>query len=216
MVKNQLQRTLLVGVAGASGSGKSFFSNILKSRLKDYRTLILSQDDYYKDRSSMDIKKRSQLNFDHPEAIDFNLLVSQLSDLKLGKAVEQPLYDFHIHNRKNETRPCGPTDIVIVDGILVYVQDESRDLFDYKIFVDTPPDICLVRRLQRDVKERGRTMESVLQQYLETVRPMFEKFVAPTNRYADKVVAGIGDMLDDVTEVERTIRDHLRRIQAAF
>lgn len=209
MSDNGIQRTILVGVAGASGSGKSFFSNILKSQLGDLQTLILSQDDYYKARSSLSLAQRAKLNFDHPDAIDFDLLVQQLSKLKSGSAVEHPLYDFCTHDRKDETRTCGPADVVFVDGILVYVPKPCRDLFDYKIFVDTPADICLVRRLRRDVEERGRTMDSVLEQYMQTVRPMFEKFVAPTSDYADLVVAGMGDMLNEVGLVEKKIRSLL-------
>ena len=207
MVETLPQRTILIGVAGASGSGKSFFSNVLESRLNEFRTLILSQDDYYKARSSLSLAQRSKLNFDHPDAIDFDLLVQQLFELKSGKAVEHPLYDFCIHDRKKDTRTCGPVDVVIVDGILVYVLEACRSLFDYKVLVNTPPDICLVRRLRRDVEERGRNMESVLEQYLETVRPMFENFVAPTCQYADQIVAGVGDMLDDVAHVEAKIRE---------
>ncbi len=196
---------MLVGVAGASGSGKSFFSNVLKLQLKNYNTVILSQDDYYKDRSHIAVQQRSFMNYDHPDAIDFDLLVEQLSVLKNGRAVEHPLYDFRVHNRKKETKTSGPADIVIMDGILIYVPETCRALFDIKIFVDTPPDICLVRRLRRDVEERGRTMESVLEQYMDTVRPMFEKFVAPTAQFADIVVAGVGDMQADVRRVQNAI-----------
>lgn len=205
MPEKQLSRTILIGVAGASGSGKSFFSNVLKAHLKNYQTIILSQDDYYKDRSHIALQRRSFMNYDHPEAIDFKLIVEQLSALKNGHTIEHPLYDFRVHNRKKETKTSGPADIVIMDGILVYVPQECRALFDVKVFVDTPADICLVRRLRRDVEERGRTMESVLQQYMDTVRPMFEEFVAPTIQFADFVVAGIGDMLEDVTRVRNAI-----------
>jgi len=206
MAEKQFSRTMLIGVAGASGSGKSFFSNLLKSQLKNYHTIILSQDDYYKDRSHIPVPQRSLMNYDHPDAIDFDLLVEQLAALKNGHAIEHPLYDFRVHNRKKETKTSGPADIVIMDGILIYVPEECRALFDIKVFVDTPPDICLVRRLRRDVEERGRTMESVLQQYMDTVRPMFERFVAPTAHFTDFVVAGIGDMMQDVNRVQKTIR----------
>ncbi len=165
----------------------------------------MSQDDYYRDHSHISIMQRTRMNYDHPDAIDFDLLVEQLSTLKSGRAIQHPLYDFAVHNRKKETRSAGPVDVVIVDGILIYVPQKCRDLFDFKVFVDTPPDICLVRRLRRDVQERGRTMESVLQQYLNTVRPMFEKYVAPTSRFADFVVEGVGDMLDDVERVQEAI-----------
>lgn len=205
MTEKLHQRTILVGVAGASGSGKSFFSHLLQSKLNDCRTLILSQDDYYKDHSHIPIAQRTRMNYDHPDAIDFDLLVEQLAALKAGKAIQHPLYDFTVHNRKSETRSAGPADVVIMDGILIYVPQKCRDLFDFKVFVDTPPDICLVRRLRRDVEERGRTMESVLQQYLNTVRPMYKKYVAPTRGFADFIVRGVGDMQDDVARVRNAI-----------
>jgi len=208
MMNDKIQRTLLVGVAGASGSGKSFFANLLKAQLPG-RVLILSQDDYYTDRSSIPFSRRSLLNYDHPDAIDFTLFVQQLEALKAGKAIEQPLYDFRTHNRRPETRACGPADIIIVDGILIYVPPKCRDIFDIKIFIDTPADICLARRLRRDVDERGRTMDSVLQQYLETVRPMFLEHVAPTMQHADLIVAGMGDMLADVNKVQKEVMNLL-------
>ncbi len=192
--------TTLIGVAGASGSGKSFFASALQHRL-NCSSAILSQDDYYQDRSDITIKEREVINYDHPDSLDFDLLVEQLQTLKTGAAIDHPLYDFSVHNRKKETARLQPAEVIIVDGILLYAVKECRELFDIKVFVDTPLDLCFVRRLQRDVKERGRSVDSVIAQYLDTVRPMFLQFVQPTIRLADIVVQGVGDMADDIERV---------------
>ena len=190
----------LVGIAGASGSGKSFFARLLRQKLR-ISTLILSQDDYYKDRSDIPLRERETINYDHPNAVDFELLIEHLLELKKGRAIEQPLYDFSIHNRKENKEKVGPAQVIFVDGILLYAVKECRLLFDVRVYVDTPLDICFIRRMQRDIKERGRSVESVVQQYMQTVRPMFLKFVQPNRDVADIVVKGIGDMKEDVERV---------------
>jgi len=191
---------VIVGVAGASGSGKSFFSHKLQQRLI-HSSLLLSQDDYYKDRSDISLREREAINYDHPNALDFELLIDHLKILKMGGVIEHPLYDFAVHNRKKETKKAGPARAVIVDGILLYAVQECRKMFDIRVYVDTPLDICFIRRLQRDVKERGRSVESVVNQYMQTVRPMFVEFVQPTREFADMVVKGLGDMHADIERV---------------
>ncbi len=203
---NKLSRShpMLIGVAGASGSGKSFFAHALARQI-DGSSLILSQDDYYKDRSDIPLAARENMNYDHPDSLDFDVMVNDLKSLRRGDAIEHPLYDFSVHNRKRETAHVEPTPVVIVDGILLYAVEPCRALFDIKVFVDTPIDLCFVRRLQRDIKERGRSVDSVVSQYLGTVRPMFMQFVQPTMRFADIVVEGVGDMQADVNRVKQKI-----------
>ena len=181
---------LIIGIAGPSGSGKSFISEHLLASLPAMRCLLLSQDDYYHDRSDLPLEKRQFINYDHPDAIEFSLLAGHLRELRHGRAIRHPVYDFSVHNRKAETREAGPADVVIVDGILLFCVAEMLPLFDLKIYVDTPLDICFIRRLQRDVLERGRTMASVIQQYCTTVRPMFIEFVQASRSRADLVLSG--------------------------
>ncbi|MBN1465287.1 uridine kinase [candidate division KSB1 bacterium] len=190
----------LVGIAGASGSGKSYFARLLHGTVAG-SALILSLDDYYKDRSDIPLLERQAINYDHPDALDFELFINHLQALKSGCEIEQPLYDFSIHNRRGEKETVSPAQVIIVDGILLYAVQNCRRLFDVRVYVDTPLDICFIRRLQRDIRERGRSVESVIQQYMQTVRPMFIEFVQPTRNDADIVVQGIGDMKADVDRV---------------
>lgn len=185
---------LLIGIAGPSGSGKSFLADRLLQALPDQHGAILSQDHYYRERSDLPLAERQNINYDHPEALEFSLLHTHLQQLRHGQRIVHPLYDFSQHNRRPETAPLAPPDYIIVDGILLFAMPELLPLFDLKIYVDTPMDICFIRRLRRDVEERGRTVDSVVQQYLQTVRPMFLQFVAPSRESADLVVAGEGSM----------------------
>jgi len=190
----------LVGISGASGSGKSFFAERLASLLP-CSYLILSQDHYYQDQSELEMQERHKSNFDHPEAIDFHLMADDLLKLKNRQTIEQPLYDFATHTRKTKTQTVQPAEVVLIDGILIYSSAELLPLFDYKVFVDTPADICFIRRLQRDIQKRGRTMESVIEQYMSTVRPMFYQYVEPTKFLANCIVEGIGDMWNPARDV---------------
>ena len=195
------QNTVLVGVAGASGSGTSFFCDKLRATLQNPSVLIISQDYYYKDHSDIPLDERHALNYDHPDAIDFELLIEQLEALKRGEAIAHPVYDFTQHNRKpNTSVTAGPAQVVIVDGILIYAVQACRALFDFKVYINTPLDLCFVRRLCRDIQERGRTVESVVQQYLKTVRPMLLEHVIPTQELADLVVEGVGTMQQGINE----------------
>ena len=191
----------LIGIAGASGSGKSFFAKKLHESLSPKKIFVLSQDFYYKDNSDIPLEERPKINYDHPDAIDFDLLKDHLLQLKKGKAINHPIYNFRVHNREEETVSAGPADIVLLDGILIYAMPALLDLFDFKIYIDTPMDICFIRRLQRDTLERGRTTESVIEQYMDTVRPMFLKFVLPSMNQADMVIKGQGDVMEKVRQV---------------
>ena len=199
-------RTLLIGIAGASGSGKSCFAEKLRSQLGESRVIILSQDFYYKERSDVPFEARQRFNYDHPDAIDFELLVKQLFTLKSGSAIEHPMYDFAQHNRRPEIRSVGPAEVVLVDGILIYAVEACRQLFDYRLFIDTPLDLCFIRRLRRDLRERGRSVESVVEQYLTTVRPMYLEFVEPTRALADRVISGACDFAAEIEAVAGIVK----------
>lgn len=201
------KKTLVVGIAGASGSGKSFFADKLKKAMPGKRVLVLSQDYYYRERSDTALKDREQINYDHPGAIDFDLLIEHLNILKQQKTILHPVYDFAVHNRKKEWVPAGPADIVLLDGILIYAVQALHTILDYKIYIDTPLDICFIRRLQRDTTVRGRTVDSVISQYLKTVRPMFLEFVLPGKKIADVVIVGQGSMNASLQHVLHEIQE---------
>ncbi|MCL4877492.1 MAG: uridine kinase [Anaerolineae bacterium] len=176
-----------IGVAGGSASGKSTISRAILDQAGQERIAYLLHDSYYKDLVELG-HDRSQINYDHPDSLETSLLVEHILHLKAGKPVEVPIYDFVEDRRLAETRTVQPQPVILVEGILVLAEPELRKLFDIKIFVDTPPDIRFIRRLSRDVAERGRSMESVIDQYLKTVRPMHNAFVEPSKRYADIIV----------------------------
>lgn len=179
---------MLIGVAGGSGSGKTTVSEAILGRVGRDRIAYVQHDAYYRDRSHLPFSERVQINYDHPDSLESDLMVRHLKTLRAGQPVESPLYDFAHHVRRTETRRMEPRSIILVEGILIFTDRAMRDLFDIKIFVDTDGDLRFIRRLQRDIAERGRTMESVVQQYLETVRPMHLEFVEPSKRYADLII----------------------------
>jgi len=179
---------LLIGVAGGSGSGKTTVSRSILDRVGRDRIAYLQHDAYYRDRSALPLVERARINYDHPDSLETDLLVGHLKNLRAGSAVNVPQYDFAQHVRKTETRRVEPCAVILVEGILIFADRALRDLFDIKIFVDTDSDLRVLRRLQRDIAERGRTMDSVVQQYLETVRPMHLEFVEPSKRYADVII----------------------------
>lgn len=178
---------LLVGVAGGSGSGKTTLASQLLEIFSD-RAVLISQDSYYKDLSYLPIEERAKANFDHPDSLDFSLMRKQLLALYEDQAIDVPLYNFHTHSREKMCRHVEPQEIIIVEGILLFAVPEMRDLFDIKIFLDTDADVRLLRRVERDIKERGRDFQSVYDQYLATVKPMHEAFVEPSKRYADVII----------------------------
>ena len=179
---------LIIGIAGGSGSGKTTVAQSILQRVGPERIAYLQHDEYYKDLSGLPPIQRAAINFDHPNSLETSLLEKHIEQLKQGQPVEVPIYDFATHSRTNQTFTVNPRQVVLVEGILIFTEPVLRALFDVKIFVDTDPDLRFIRRLQRDISERGRKMESVVQQYLTTVRPMHLEFVEPSKRYADVII----------------------------
>ncbi len=184
----QTTSPLIIGIAGGSGSGKTTVAQAILKRVGNDRIAYLPHDAYYKDLSGLPPVQRSEINFDHPDSLETSLLVRHVQDLKLGKGIDLPVYDFSTDRRTQKTIRIDPLRVIVVEGILIFVEPELRKLFDLKIFVDTDPDIRFIRRLQRDINERGRSPESVIAQYLLTVRPMHLEFVEPSKRYADVII----------------------------
>ena len=179
---------LVIGIAGGSGSGKTTVAGEILNQVGPERIAYLPHDAYYKDLSGLPPPQRAEVNFDHPHSLDNDLLIAHVRLLKSGKPAKLPVYDFSTHSRTNRTILIAPRRVIVVEGILIFAEPELRKLFDLKIFVDTDPDIRFIRRLQRDISERGRNTESVVQQYLKTVRPMHLEFVEPSKRYADVII----------------------------
>ncbi|QWK09486.1 MAG: uridine kinase [Thermoflexus hugenholtzii] len=182
------KRPVVIGIAGGTGSGKTTVAEAIVRRIGPERIALIQQDSYYKDQSHLPMEERVRINYDHPDSIDTVLLIRHLQELIAGRPVEVPIYDFTTYTRTPHTRRVEPRPVILVEGILVFVEKALRDLFDIKIYVDADPDIRFIRRLQRDLAERGRTLESVIQQYLSTVRPMHLEFVEPSKRYADIII----------------------------
>ena len=182
-----MQNVIVIGIAGGTGSGKSTMIQKIKEEFHDNIT-ILSHDFYYKRHDQLTYEERTQLNYDHPDAIETDLMIEHVRQLRQWKTVERPVYDFTIHNRVDETVEVFPSKVVVVEGILIFENQELRDLCDIKVFIDTDADVRILRRILRDVSERGRTLDSVITQYLTTVKPMHEQFVEPSKKYADIIV----------------------------
>ena len=185
---NLEKKTILVGIAGASASGKSLLAETLIKKFPREHLIMISEDSYYKDQSHLTLEERVKTNYDHPDSIDHALLLEHLKMLEQGQAVEVPSYDYEKHNRSSETRHVQPARVVIYEGILLFVHPEIRETFDLRFYMDTPLDICFTRRLQRDTLCRGRSMESVITQYMNTVRPMFLRFIEPSRQHADLII----------------------------
>lgn len=179
---------LVIGIAGGTGSGKTTVANVILDRVGENRIAYLPHDAYYKDLSNLPPAQREAINFDHPNSLETELMIEHVEVLKSGQSVQLPIYDFTKHARTDEYIPVEPQPIILVEGILIFVEPTLRALFDVKLFVDTDPDIRFIRRLRRDITERGRTTESVMQQYETTVRPMHLEFVDPSKRYADVII----------------------------
>ena len=203
-------KTIIIGIAGGSGSGKTTLANRLKEQFAPNETLLISHDSYYKRHDDLSYEERSQLNYDHPDAFDTDLMVQQLTDLRNGIAVECPTYDYTVHNRSEATVHCEPAPVIIVEGFLLFVDPRLTDMFDFRIFVDTDADVRILRRILRDVNERGRTLDSVITQYLTTVKPMHEAFVEPSKRKANLIVPEGGKNAAALEMLVRYIENHLR------
>jgi uridine kinase len=187
------RRPVVIGVGGGSASGKTTVVNHIVDRLGGDQVTLLEHDRYYRDRSDLCLEERAALNYDHPDALETALLVWHLTELKAGRAVQVPVYDFTRHARTTETDTMPPREVIILEGILIFTDAALRELMDIKVFVDTDADTRFIRRLRRDVAERGRTMESVIAQYQATVKPMHLEFVEPSKRYADVIIPVGGD-----------------------
>ena len=199
---------LVIGIAGGTGSGKTTLMNNLISQFADVVT-ILSHDNYYKRHDELTYEQRCLLNYDEPDALETDLMARHLDQLRQGQPIDCPVYDFTLHNRSDKTIRIVPKKVIIVEGILIFENKELRDLMDIRIFVDTDADVRLCRRIRRDVTKRGRTLESVLNQYLQTVKPMHERYVEPSKKYADLVVPEGGQNLVALDMIEGRIRRHL-------
>jgi len=179
---------LVIGIAGGSGSGKTTVAQGILQRVGPDRIAFIQHDSYYKDLSGLPPTQRSEINFDHPHSLETELLIKHIASLRDGKSVEVPIYDFSTDSRTNQTFTIQPRNVIIVEGILIFTEAALRKMLDVKIFVDTDPDLRFIRRLERDIAERGRATESVIKQYLSTVRPMHLEFVEPSKRYADVII----------------------------
>lgn len=183
-----LNRPILIGITGGTGSGKSTVAQEIFCSLPEKNIVIIEQDSYYKEQSHLSFEDRIKTNYDHPFAFDNDLLIEHLKALMSGQSINKPIYDFEVHNRRKETETVFPKDIIILEGILLLDDERIRELLDIKIFVDTDSDVRIIRRIIRDIKERGRTLDSVIEQYLTTVRPAHMQFIEPSKKYADIII----------------------------
>ena len=200
--------TVIIGIAGGTGSGKSTFTNRLREAFHE-DVAVLYHDNYYRSQDEIPFEERKKVNYDHPDAFDTGLLVEHLRELKAGRSIRCPVYSYVDHNRTDETLEIFPTKVLIVEGILIFQDPELREMFDIKIFVETDADVRILRRCLRDVEERGRTLRSVVIQYLTTVKPMHEQYVEPSRKYADIVVLEGGHNLVAQEMIMQRIQSHL-------
>ena len=201
---------LVIGIAGGTGSGKTTLTNQIANLFKEHVT-VLTHDNYYKAHDDMDYDERSRLNYDHPNAFDTDLMIEHLAALKNGEKIECPVYDYTIHNRSKDTLTIVPNKVIIVEGILIFENKELCDLMDIRIFVDTDADVRIIRRIRRDVIERARSLESVMNQYLDTVKPMHEQFVEPSKKNANIIVPEGGHNEAAMRMIQNYISTYLNR-----
>ena len=201
------KRPVIIGVTGGSGSGKTSVSRAIFDSLNGHSLLMIQEDSYYKNQDDISFDERVKVNYDHPNAFDTDLLIVQLGDLLEWKAIDIPVYDYVQHTRSKKTVHVEPKEVIIVEGILVLNDPRLRDLMDIKIFVDTDDDIRIIRRIQRDLEERGRSLQSVIDQYLSTVKPMYHQFIEPTKRYADIIVPEGGENQVAIDILVTKVRD---------
>ncbi len=206
-----MEDILVVGIAGGTGSGKTTFTQALALQLgDDISVTTMTHDDYYRAHDELTYDERTLLNYDHPDAFETDLMVLHLAALKRGEAIDVPIYDFTVHNRSNKTRRVEPSRVVLVEGIMIFHTQELRDLMDIKVFVDADADVRILRRALRDMNERARSLDSVVSQYLTTVKPMHEQFVEPTKQYADIIVPGTSEGTVAVDMLASYIREFVR------
>lgn len=203
------QNTIIIGISGPSASGKSLLANTIVSELGSEQVVVISEDSYYRDRSELPFEQREKINYDHPDAFDHDLLYEHLLQLQEGKMVDVPTYDFANHCRGTETRRVGKHRIIVLEGILLFVTPHLREIMDTRIFMDTPLDICLLRRLVRDIEHRQRSLQSVIDQYEATVRPMYMQFIEPSKRYADVIVPRGGENRIAIELIKAKLRELL-------
>ena len=208
-----MAETLVIGIAGGTGSGKTTLMNNIVARFGGAVT-VLSHDNYYKRRDELTLEQRQKINYDEPAALDTSLMVYHLEQLRAGHSIDCPVYDFTLHNRSDETIHIEPNRVIIVEGIMIFENQPLRDLMDIKIFVDTDADVRLCRRIKRDVNKRGRSLESVLEQYQTTVKPMHEKYVEPSKRFAHILVPEGGKNLVALDMIMGRIERHIREAEA--
>ena len=204
-----MDNIIVIGIAGGTGSGKTTITREIVKRLGENVT-VLTHDSYYKERHDLTYEERTQLNYDHPNAFDNDMMAEAIAKLKSGEPVEVPIYDYTIHDRTENTMTLHPTPVILVEGILIYHSEELRNLMDIKIFVDTDADVRILRRIIRDIQERGRSLDSVVSQYLNTVKPMHEAFVEPSKKYADIIIPEGGENLVALEMVVHRIEAHLK------
>ena len=203
-----MSEMLIIGIAGGSGSGKSTISQAIKNMFGDNITII-NHDNYYKRQVGRTYDERAKVNYDCPDAFDTDLMAEHIQALKRGETILCPVYDYTIHNRSDETIEIKPTSVLIIDGILILAEESLRSLMDIKIFVDTPDDIRILRRIRRDVNERARSLDSVIDQYLTTVRPMHELYVGPSRKYADIIVPEGGKNMVAMEMIQNRVMNHI-------
>jgi uridine kinase len=207
------KKNIVIGIAGASASGKSLLANTIVNELGSDQVVIISEDSYYKDHSNLPFEERAKVNYDHPDAFDHQLLLEHLVALQQGKSVEVPIYNHSMHAREKDTRRIGEHQIIVLEGILLFVEHALREIMDIRIFMETALDICLMRRLKRDIKDRGRSIDSVLKQYEETVRPMYLQFIEPSKRYADIIVPRGGGNRIAIDMIKAKMRELLGAVK---
>ncbi len=206
------KKIIIIGIAGASGSGKSLLARTIVRELGSDQVAVISEDSYYKDHSDIPFDERAKINYDHPDSLDHDLMYLHLTQLQQGESIQVPQYNHALHLREKETRSIGKHTIIVLEGILLFTEKKLRSLMDIRIFMDTSLDICLIRRLRRDIHERKRTIESVLKQYEETVRPMYLQFVEPSKRLADIIVPRGGGNRIAIDMIQAKMRELLANI----
>jgi uridine kinase len=202
-------KPFLIGIAGGTGSGKTTVARRIYESLHLDAAVFLDHDSYYKELGHLTLEERSRVNYDHPESLDTELFLEHLGELIAGRPIEKPVYDFTRHTRAAQTVRAEPRDVVLADGILLFTEPRVREMFDLKIFVDAEPDVRFIRRMRRDIEERGRALDTVIEQYLSTVRPMHFEFVEPTKRYADIILPRGGNNLPGIQVIAARIRERL-------